>query len=651
MKKVLSIIMACVMTLMMLSTAFAANSSEADELVLFDFSDHSSNYGNLVNTTERANEGKTGSAKLSIATAKNSGTIGVGENKDWTAYKYLKITMASKYAYPGKMNVLVHFNNNNAYAQTELNIGSKPFKNIYVPISGIKASGGDIDWADVKDIQLYFEGWNIDSASIDSAAEYYFDEIALCKNTTDYTDITSTSEYVVSEIGNTLLRQCSRDMYTTLFGLETAKWDMAGSNSQVAVGFDSVDVSAYDNLYITLYNPTGQSDKIGVHVYDTSGAKTYALTVDWTGWKTVAIPITAYSGLNTQAVKEVDLWDYGWSYTSNNDYMNIGRIWFAKDNSAASEAVLQGSTEKDAGWVQHSGLDLSKAKNISFDLYGSKNATTETEKYATAVVLNDGSNHTKGIEMNFEGWKTFTYEISEFNLSSLTNVTLYISTQWGIGGYSEANECDGLSVKVKNIKIENEKETYELLYTTADKKADSCYWVFGKAVTTLGNAELSVVEAETQTPVNAELVAVSNKLYAKFDKTAGKAYTVTLSGLTAEALTNTFTYSEAAEEALTATEFSLENGSLSVDDKAAKVSYEYQNGSDKAETASVVIAVYDSETGALEEIQTVNYTNLLSGRRGELTAYKEGDYTGKKVKGFVFSSMNDLSPLKAAASN
>ncbi|MBQ4110187.1 MAG: hypothetical protein IJC74_04820 [Clostridia bacterium] len=465
MKKLLSILMVCAMILSLCTVSFAEETTVSDELLLFDFADEANATAGLTYTTEKANDGKAGSAAAIISKIRGTGTL-VPPTKDWSGYEALKITAASKYNYTDEMIVIIHFDDagSGQYAHTSAYIDSNEFKDIIIPLSTLTFNNEYVpDWTKVKDIQLYFEGWSINNAEIDYTAEYYFDEISLLAKYEEpvevfpYEDVSVEYGVVLNALGSYGLRSCSEDKKVTLFDYPTAKWKTAGSDSQVVIDKKAspVDISAYDNVYVDIYSPKVTADDILIRLNESPYKK---IVVDWKGWKTVAIPLSTFG--NPASLTYFEMFDYGWetTYGANNESLNIGRIWIGNtDNNVAYENKDGVTLDREVKiYNQLSNKNFDNYETINFLLSNDKNNNAYITFVETSNKLNAQGNLTydiaHNVNMDFEGKKVISIPMSTLKLSSATtNFVIY--TVWGNG--NNVNSA-GNTVKLHKIWYSND---------------------------------------------------------------------------------------------------------------------------------------------------------------------------------------------------
>jgi len=314
-------------------------------------------------------------------------------------------------------------------------------------------------------------------------------------------------ELVINELGSATLSNTSLDTAVTLDGSPTAKWLTKGTGGWPSVTINA-DLSAYDYLNVQLYSPKATDDTIGISFRTTVNFTASPTLIDWEGWKTLQIPLSAYAGLKEAGViTYFDLWDQGWNYTygdaiagsDKNGSLNIGRIWLSKEAADDGGYVLKESDEVVRSCVADEENKYNGNSTVKWNTTGSGSQVTidvtdditafntvNLEIYSPKVTDDTIGIHfyasepkdyaTKVIKVDWEGWKLLQISFSEFSpsySSSINLATVYSFQLWDHGwGYNFGNAVSGSdmagSLNLGKIWLSNEEVALEDEIVIAD---------------------------------------------------------------------------------------------------------------------------------------------------------------------------------------
>ena len=215
-----------------------------------------------------------------------------GAPTDWSGYQYYNLWIYSENANGAHINVLL-YNSSNQYNRYDLVVDwEKEWKCVSIPLSGPALNSNIKDVSDIQKIRFNAGDWG---TTVDPTTCLYFDSIWLSK------DAPGEHNLVAADFNRVEDRNGFGFAEETEIALSAAsgKWDHAGGGKRKTSGQYvladhgvQTDWTPYAYFNIRVYSASANGAVINVLAYDTAGAYfSYQLTLDWTGWRTVRIPL------------------------------------------------------------------------------------------------------------------------------------------------------------------------------------------------------------------------------------------------------------------------------------------------------------------------------------------------------------------------
>ena len=127
----------------------------------------------------------------------------------------------------------------------------------------------------------------------------------------------------------------------------------------------------------------------------------YGISMDWTGWKLVSVPISSFTQNRTgnldYGIYKIDISTNGWetavpSWPSGNHYAYVDAMWFSKDAPTAAELTVT-ETNYDADGDGYVSADLGGGNTYVFE---TSSQVSKARAYGAVTVKKDGEILTDG---------------------------------------------------------------------------------------------------------------------------------------------------------------------------------------------------------------------------------------------------------------
>lgn len=251
----------------------------------------------------------------------------------------------------------------------------------------------------------------------------------------------------------------------------SAKWEKTDSSNKVVQLFKPTnpDITSYQYFNFSAYSETATGSTINVAVFSTSrnennkqGYLMKGIPVDWTGWKTISLPISGFAkkySPDLSSIERIDfdarVWNAGDVAASPDTVLYFEKVWLSEkspllapaepgviaqfDSEEAAALDKTGTLTPDSTVAKHydwsakwqnthttknaivqlslSGIDFTQYKNFAAWIYSEK-ATGSTINIAAFSNSRNVSNRQgyilKGIPVDWTGWKLVSVPIAEF---------------------------------------------------------------------------------------------------------------------------------------------------------------------------------------------------------------------------------------------
>ncbi len=363
-----------------------------------------------------------------------------GAPTDWSGYQYYNFWMYSENANGAHINVLV-YDSGGKYNRYDLVVDwEKEWKCVSIPISGPMLNNNIKDLSDVQIIRFNAGDWG---GTVDPTTCLYFDSIWLSKEAPGERNL------VAADFNQAADRSGFGFAEETEITLSAAsgKWDHSGGgtrkNSGQYVLADhgvQTDWTPYAYFNVRVYSASANGAVINILAYGPAdGYFSYQLPLDWTGWRTVRIPLGGFKGN-----KAITTWD-GITYLQFNagDWgttvdpttcLYFDKIWLSdKVQEEQDQTVLAMDSEAAiTGFGLEPDTELTKSYGYSgkWDHAGS-GSSVQTKEY----VLADHGMPTDWSEQNYLLMAFYSAAATDADV----NVLLY---ETGGGYYQESFRVD-----------------------------------------------------------------------------------------------------------------------------------------------------------------------------------------------------------------
>jgi len=119
---------------------------------------------------------------------------------------------------------------------------------------------------------------------------------------------------------------------------EQSAWWNAGEDANAQIFFDEVDVSNAQYMYMWAYSEVANDSEFLAVVYTNNGSNSYfrqKVTVDWTGWKLIELPMSGFAKANNPDWSEaarIVMCSNGWDVTKvPGTEIAFEKIWFSDE--------------------------------------------------------------------------------------------------------------------------------------------------------------------------------------------------------------------------------------------------------------------------------------------------------------------------------
>jgi len=299
----------------LLLTAFPSGSVINAEDVLtaypkVNFSDSSiATASGLTLSTSYKFDSSSASAKFYVkATGKETKVFSFssyGIATDWNNGDTIVIPMYNRYAGSDVVNIIMSRGTTSAdkttagYFSTKLTLDWTGWKLVKIPKSKFGKSKTALTWSEINSVFFNMGGWGTQAPT--GVVEFYIDSVYLASNaSTDECFVDGTDSLVAKEMGLTSEKITSTDAYPyakfTTSGTEKATKGFKFENYCI-----STDWSAVKKIDFRIYNVNANGQRVNVAVNKTadnnvrSGYYYSTFNLDWTGWKTVSVPVGSMS--------------------------------------------------------------------------------------------------------------------------------------------------------------------------------------------------------------------------------------------------------------------------------------------------------------------------------------------------------------------